>query len=191
MRRSMWNLAGVVTALVVGLGGFSVASAQEKPKQDKPTAKKHDKKDDKKTEKKHEKDLVEIAAGHKDLSILVELLKDAGLTETLKGEGPFTLFAPTNAAFEKLGKEKLAELKKDKAKLAAILKFHVHSGAALHDAELTKDKSKAVTTLNGQELTITTKDKDVHVGTAKMTKSDIKAKNGVIHLIDAVQMPKD
>ena len=190
MRRSLWNLFGVVTGLAIGLTSLGMASAQETPpKPDKPAPKKEDKKDDKKVDKKVEKDVVETATADKDFSTLVELLKAADLVDTLKGEGPFTVFAPTNAAFEKLGKEKLAELKKDKAKLAAILKFHVHSGTAMHATDVSK--AKTIKTVNGQDLAVTTKDKDVHVGTAKVTKTDIKCKNGVIHVIDTVQMPKE
>ena len=189
MRRSLWNLFGIVTGLAIGLGSLGIASAQEKPKQDKPTPKKEEKKDEKKPDKVQEKDIVETATANKDFSTLVELLKAADLTDTLKGEGPFTVFAPTNEAFEKLGKEKLAELKKDKAKLAAILKFHVHSGAAMPAADVSK--AKTIKTVNGQELTVTVKEKDVHIGTAKVTKTDIKCKNGIIHVIDTVQTPKE
>lgn len=188
MRRSLWNLFGVLTGLTIVLGGFAAASAQE-PKPDKPAPKKEETKDQKKDEKKADKDIVETASANKDFSTLVELLKAADLVDTLKGEGPFTVFAPTNEAFEKLGKEKLAELKKDKAKLAAILKFHVHSGAAMHADAVTK--AKTIKTVNGQELTVTVKEKDVHIGTAKVTKTDIKCKNGVIHVIDTVQLPKE
>ncbi|MBI5865411.1 MAG: fasciclin domain-containing protein [Planctomycetes bacterium] len=137
---------------------------------------------------KTEKDIVETATADKDLATFCELLKDADLVEKLKGEGPFTVFAPTNAAFEKLGNETLDNLKKDKAKLASVLKYHVHAGKlAAADVE----KAKTIKTLNGAELTVTVKEKEVTIDKSKVTKTDIKCKNGVIHLIDAVAMPAE
>jgi len=131
-----------------------------------------------------------LAALKKDghFSEFLKLLEATGFDKTLRGRGPFTVFAPTNAAFEKLGKDKLEALKKDKAKLAGILKYHVASGSMMA-ADVTK--AKTIKTVNGAELKVTVKDKDVMVDASKVTKTDIKAKNGVIHVIDSVILPKN
>lgn len=198
-------IMGLGIAAALSLGVTAVSFAQDKPKEDKPAAGKEDKKggeakggDHKGDAKggdakggeaaKADKDIVEIAMADKDFSTLVDLLKAADLVDTLKGAGPFTVFAPTNAAFEKLGKDKLEALKKDKAKLAGILKYHVASGSMMA-ADVTK--AKTIKTVNGAELKVTVKDKDVMVDASKVTKTDIKAKNGVIHVIDTVAMPEE
>ena len=130
-----------------------------------------------------EKDIVGIAVGSKDFTILVTALKEAGLVDTLKGKGPFTVFAPTDAAFKKLGDEKLKAVVADKELLKKILLAHVVVDKAVY--------AKDVAALNGEEVNgfkISTKD-GVHIGDAKVTKTDIKASNGVIHVIDTVLMP--
>ena len=186
-------IMGLGIAAALTLGVTAVSFAQDKPKEDKPAAGKEDKKGgdhkgDAKGDMKADKDIVEVAMGDKDFSTLVDLLKAADLVDTLKGAGPFTVFAPTNAAFEKLGKDKLEALKKDKAKLASILKYHVASGSMMA-ADVAK--AKTIKTVNGAELKVTVKDKDVMVDASKVTKTDIKAKNGVIHVIDTVAMPEE
>jgi uncharacterized surface protein with fasciclin (FAS1) repeats len=130
-----------------------------------------------------EKDIVGIAAGSKDFTILVTALKEAGLVDTLKEKGPFTVFAPTDAAFKKIGDEKLQAVIKDKELLKKILLAHVVVGKAVY--------AKDVVALDGKEVngfTISTKD-GVHIGDAKVTTADIKASNGVIHVIDTVLIP--
>ena len=130
-----------------------------------------------------EKDIVGIAVGSKDFTILVTALKEAGLVDTLKGKGPFTVFAPTDAAFKKLGDEKLKAVVADKELLKKILLAHVVVDKAVY--------AKDVAALNGEEVNgfkISTKD-GVHIGDAKVTKTDIKASNGVIHVIDTVLIP--
>lgn len=131
-----------------------------------------------------EKDIVDIAVGSKDHTILVKAVKEAGLVETLKGAGPFTVFAPTDEAFKKLGDEKLAAVVKDKELLKKILTAHVISGKAAMAADAAKMNGKKV---NGFE--IKAEDGKVMIGEAKVTKADIKAKNGVIHVIDTVLVP--
>jgi uncharacterized surface protein with fasciclin (FAS1) repeats len=132
--------------------------------------------------------IVEIAAGNSDFSTLVAAVKAAGLAETLSGTGPFTVFAPTNAAFEKLPKGTVESLLKPEAKekLTGILTYHVVSGNVL-----AKDvKPGKVKTVNGAELTIEVKDGVVTVDGAKVVTTDITGSNGVIHVIDSVVLPK-
>jgi uncharacterized surface protein with fasciclin (FAS1) repeats len=112
-------------------------------------------------------------------------LQAAGLIDTLKGPGPFTVFAPTDDAFAKIPKADLDALLKDKAKLTAVLTYHVVPGKVM-----AKDvKAGKVKTVQGSELTIGTTG-GVTVDAAKVTKTDIIADNGVIHVIDSVVLPK-
>ena len=137
-----------------------------------------------------DKDIVATAVGAGSFTTLTKLLTDAGLVETLQGKGPFTVFAPTDEAFAKVPKEALAALAKDPAKLKSVLLYHVVAGQVLA-ADVMKLGPKAeVATVAGPKLTITIKDGAVFVDAAKVTKTDIMATNGVIHVIDAVVMPK-
>ncbi len=135
-----------------------------------------------------EKTIVETAVGNKDFSTLVAAVKAAGLVETLSGEGPFTVFAPTNEAFAKIDKDVLAAVLKDKEKLTAILTAHVLKGAVMAEKVVTLD-GKEVETLQGTKFKITVADKIVKIGDATVKVTDIKCKNGVIHVIDTVLMP--
>ena len=134
-------------------------------------------------------DLVEVAANTPHLSTLVKAVKEADLVDTLKGKGPFTLFAPTDEAFAKLPKETLDNLLKpeNKEQLKKILTYHVVPGdvTAADAMKLTK-----ATTVEGGELTIKTEGNKVMINDATVVKADIKASNGVIHEIDTVLMPK-
>jgi uncharacterized surface protein with fasciclin (FAS1) repeats len=134
-----------------------------------------------------EKTIVDIAAGNDDFSTLVDLVTAAGLAETLSGEGPFTVFAPTNEAFAKLPAETVAELTKpeNKEQLAAVLTYHVVSGKVMA-ADV---KPGEVETVNGAKITIAVDGGDVMVNESKVTATDIKASNGVIHVIDTVLIP--
>lgn len=134
--------------------------------------------------------IVEVAAGSKDFSTLVAAVKAAGLVETLSGKGPFTVFAPTNAAFEKLPKGTVETLLKpeSKAKLTAVLTYHVVAGKVLAADVVKLDKAK---TVQGQEVKIVAGSDGVKVDNAKVVKTDIICKNGVIHVIDAVILPKE
>ncbi len=135
------------------------------------------------------KTVVAIAAGNDDFSTLVAAVKAAGLAETLSGTGPFTVFAPTNAAFAKLPAGTVDDLlkPKNKAKLAAILTYHVVAGKVLA-ADV---KTGKVKTVQGGELDVVVADGKVTVDGAKVVKTDIVGSNGVIHVIDTVVMPKN
>ncbi len=140
-----------------------------------------------------DKDIVENAMGAKSVSTLVSLVKTAGLVETLKGTGPFTVFAPTNAAFDKLPKAAVAELTSpsNKAKLKGVLTYHVIAGRLLA-ADL-KD-GQELTTVNGEKLHVSVKDGKVMVSNGKdapatVQIADVISKNGVTHVIDGVVLP--
>jgi uncharacterized surface protein with fasciclin (FAS1) repeats len=131
------------------------------------------------------KDIVDTAVGAGSFKTLATALGAAGLVDTLKGKGPFTVFAPTDEAFAKIPKADLEALLKDKAKLTAVLTYHVVAGKVMA-AEV---KAGKVKTVQGSEITISTTS-GVSVNNAKVIKTDIVADNGVIHVIDTVIMPK-
>jgi uncharacterized surface protein with fasciclin (FAS1) repeats len=131
------------------------------------------------------KDIVDTAVAAGDFKTLAVALEKAGLIDTLKGKGPFTVFAPTDAAFAKVPKKDLDALLADKSKLAAVLTYHVVPGTVM-----AKDvKAGKVKTVQGGELTLSTSG-GVKVDSANVVKTDIVADNGVIHVIDNVVMPK-
>ena len=131
------------------------------------------------------KDIVDTAVAAGQFKTLATALQAAGLVDTLKGKGPFTVFAPTDEAFAKIPKADLDALLKDKAKLTAVLTYHVVSGKVM-----AKDvKAGKVKTVQGGELTVGTTG-GVTVDNAKVIKTDIAATNGVIHVIDTVVLPK-
>jgi uncharacterized surface protein with fasciclin (FAS1) repeats len=133
------------------------------------------------------KTIVEVAAGSPDHTTLVAAVKAAGLAETLSGPGPFTVFAPTNAAFAKLPAGTVETLLKpeNKAKLAAILTYHVVPAKVMAAAV----KSGDAPTVNGKKLTLKADGMGVMVNNAKVTAADLAADNGVIHVVDTVLMP--
>ncbi|MGE4071256.1 MAG: fasciclin domain-containing protein [Lysobacterales bacterium] len=133
--------------------------------------------------------VVDIAVGNPDFSTLVAALKAAGLVDTLSGEGPFTVFAPTNAAFEKLPAGTVETLLKpeNKAKLTSILTYHVLPGKVLA-ADVVK--LSGAKTVQGGEVTIKVDGGKVMVDGANVVATDIAGSNGVIHVIDSVIMPK-
>jgi uncharacterized surface protein with fasciclin (FAS1) repeats len=131
------------------------------------------------------KDIVDTAVAAGNFNTLAAALEKAGLIDTLKGKGPFTVFAPTDAAFAKVPKKDLDALLADKSKLAAVLTYHVVPGTVM-----AKDvKAGKVKTVQGSDLTLSTSD-GVKVDGANVVKTDIVADNGVIHVIDSVVMPK-
>lgn len=145
-------------------------------------------------------DIVDIAISSKEHTTLVAAVKAASLVETLKSAGPFTVFAPTNAAFDKLPKGTVESLlnPESKATLSGILTYHVVSGsldAASVVEAIKTGKGKAIlTTVNGEKLTASLKgDKviltDTKGGVSVVTATDLKGTNGVIHVIDTVLMP--
>ena len=131
------------------------------------------------------KDIVDTAVAAGNFTTLATALQAAGLVDTLKGKGPFTVFAPTDAAFAKIPKADLDALLKDKAKLTAVLTYHVVAGKVM-----AKDvKAGKVKTVQGGDLTLATMG-GVTVNGAAVTATDIVADNGVIHVIDSVVLPK-
>jgi len=136
------------------------------------------------------RDIVDTAVAAGSFKTLAAALQAAGLIETLKGKGPFTVFAPTDAAFAKLPKGTVEELLKpeNKAKLTAILTYHVVPGTVTA-AQVATMNGKEAKTVNGQAVKITVDGAAVTVGAAKVVKTDIKATNGVIHVIDSVMLP--
>jgi uncharacterized surface protein with fasciclin (FAS1) repeats len=139
-------------------------------------------------------DVVEKAAMAGDLNTLVTALKAAGLTQTLKGNGPFTIFAPSDAAFLALPEGTLADLlqPENKAKLQSILKYHVVKGRRLTARKL--QKRSDVKTLQGARIGVGTKDKSMLLTgqtEAVVSKINIKASNGILHRIDSVLMPPE
>lgn len=134
-----------------------------------------------------EQNIVQVATGA-GFNTLVAAVKAAGLVDALSGTGPFTVFAPTDAAFAKLPAGTLDALLKDPQKLAAILKYHVVAGKVMA-ADVVKANGAKPATLNGATLDIQVKGGMVHVNNATVTKADVAASNGVIHVIDTVVLP--
>jgi uncharacterized surface protein with fasciclin (FAS1) repeats len=153
-------LAGAVAALLLNL---SAASAEDAAK----------------------KDIVDTAIAAGSFNTLVKAIQAAGLVETLKGKGPFTVFAPTDEAFAKLPAGTLEGLLKDKAKLASILTYHVVPGKVMSSDVVKLSSAK---TVQGQEVKISTAG-GVRVNDAKVVQTDIETTNGVIHVIDTVILP--
>lgn len=149
----------------------ALASAQNKPK-----------------EKKTMKNIVEVAVEAGNFKTLVAALKAADLVSALEGPGPFTVFAPSDAAFAKLPAGTVEGLLGDKAKLASILTFHVISGKVMA-ADVIKSNGAKPVTLNGETLDIVVRDGKVYVDGAQVVTADIVASNGVIHVIDKVLIP--
>jgi len=134
-------------------------------------------------------DIVDTAVSAGSFNTLVAAVKAAGLVDTLKGPGPFTVFAPTDEAFAKLPAGTVEELLKpeNKSKLVAILTYHVVPGKVTAKDVVKLHEAK---TVNGQELTVKTEMGSVMVNNAKVVKTDILCTNGVIHVIDTVVLPQ-
>ena len=164
-RNDSWFLAVMLLVLATG-SGLLIAATPRAP----------------------QKDIVDTAVAAGSFKTLAAALQAAGLVDTLKGAGPFTVFAPTDAAFAKLPAGTVESLLKpeNKAKLTAILTYHVVPGRVLA-AQVAGMSSAA--TANGQPLAINAENGMVMVGTARVTKTDILCTNGVIHVIDTVLLP--
>ncbi len=158
-------LATAVTAAVLATG-MSAAFADSKPSMAKA-------------------DIVGTAIGAGQFNTLAKALTAADLVDTLKGPGPFTVFAPTDEAFAKIPPEKLNALLADKAALAKVLTYHVVSGKVVA-ADV---RTGPVKTVEGQDLNLNVTSSGVTVNNAKVIKTDIMATNGVIHVIDTVVLP--
>ena len=133
--------------------------------------------------------VVDIAVGSADHSTLVAAVTAAGLVETLSGTGPFTIFAPTNAAFDALPAGTVEDLLKpeNKEKLTAVLTYHVVAGNVMSSQLADGQK---VATLNGQELTVAIKDGIVTINGTKVIAADLAGSNGVIHVVEGVLLPQ-
>jgi uncharacterized surface protein with fasciclin (FAS1) repeats len=133
-------------------------------------------------------DIIDLAISTELLSTLVAALKAGGLEEILKGDGPFTLFAPTNEAFANLPAGTLESLflPENKEKLVVVLSYHIRSGQLLSTDLMNGQKEK---TIEGSEITVTLKDGDIMINHATMVAEDLMADNGVIHIIDKVILP--
>lgn len=131
-------------------------------------------------------DIVDTAVSAGSFKTLVTAVQEAGLVDTLKGPGPFTVFAPTDDAFAKIPKADLDALLKDKAALTKVLTYHVVPGKVLAQDV----KPGEVATVEGSALTVSAKDGKVMVDNAMVVQTDVMADNGVIHVIDSVIMPK-
>src|SRR5688500_4766394 len=164
---TMW-MAGALAAVLTLAG---IASAQNATKDKKPV-----------------KNIVQVATEAGSFKTLVAAVTAAGLAETLQGEGPFTVFAPSDAAFAKLPAGTVEALLADKAKLAAILTYHVVPGKVMA-ADVVAAGSAKPATVNGQPLDVQVRGGKVYVNGAQVTAADVGASNGVIHVIDTVLMP--
>lgn len=176
-------IIGVVVIAVIAVGAFFVFRNKDDKK---ATSTQTSQTQTQKETTMEAKNIVEIASSNPDFSTLVTAVKAAGLVETLSGSGPFTVFAPTNAAFEKLPAGTLDSLLKDPAKLKSILTYHVVSGnvKAADVVKLTK-----ATTVEGQDVSVKVDGSMVMINDSKVTKTDISASNGTIHVIDTVLLP--
>jgi uncharacterized surface protein with fasciclin (FAS1) repeats len=163
----MKKLKTVLVALTLSLGIANYAKAELLPDQD----------------------IVQIAVSAGSFKMLVAAVQAAGLVDVLKGEGPFTVFAPTDAAFGKLPAGTVENLLKpeNKAKLVAILTYHVVPGRVTAEKVVSLSSAK---TVNGEELSISAMNGSVMVDNAHVTATDIMASNGIIHVIDSVVLPK-
>ena len=130
--------------------------------------------------------IVQIAASNPNFTTLVKLVKAAGLVNPLSGRTKLTVFAPTNAAFAKVPKATLAMLGKNKTLLTKVLEYHVVAGAHLSSSLRNGEK---LTTLEGSTVKVGIKGMNVHINQAKVVTANIKASNGVIHVINAVLLP--
>lgn len=131
-------------------------------------------------------DIVDVAVGAGSFRALVGLVQAAGLVDTLKGNGPFTVFAPTDEAFKKIPKATLEALGKDKKLLAKVLTYHVVPGKVTAADVVKLKKAK---TVEGADVKITVKNGKVMINNANVIKTDVMASNGVIHVIDTVLLP--
>lgn len=136
---------------------------------------------------KKKQDIVDTAVAAGSFTTLVTALKAAGLVDTLKSKGPFTVFAPTDEAFAKLPKGTVESLLKDKKALTNILLYHVVSGNVMASEVVKLDKA---TTISKNDVMVSVVDGKVFINKSQVTTADVKASNGVIHIIDTVLIPE-
>jgi uncharacterized surface protein with fasciclin (FAS1) repeats len=159
------TLFALALGLALGLAGVQRAALADTPKQD----------------------IVDTAVAAGDFGTLVTAVKAAGLVDTLKGEGPYTVFAPTDAAFAEIPQEKLDALLADPDQLRSVLTYHVVPGKVMAADVVKLDRAE---TVQGQSVSIDAGDDGVTVDGARVVKTDIETSNGVIHVIDAVILPR-
>lgn len=159
-------------ALVAGLAALALAAAPASARPDTAAAAKPN--------------LVETAVAAGNFTTLVSLVKQAGLAETLSGKGPYTVFAPTDAAFEKVPNKTLKALGKDKAKLKAVLLYHVAAGRLAAERVV---KRSSIKTLNGKRVQIRVRDQNVFVNKSRVVTPDVRTSNGIIHAVNRVLIP--
>jgi uncharacterized surface protein with fasciclin (FAS1) repeats len=162
----------ILTGALAALAAVAIAIPIASAKQSRPVAAKPN--------------IVQTAVKAGQFKTLVALVKKAGLAGTLSGKGPFTVFAPTDAAFAKVPQKTLDALGKDKAKLKAVLLYHVVAGRVTSKQIV---KLKSAKTLQGSTVAIKVKGGKVYVGGARVTTPDVSASNGVIHVINKVLIP--
>ncbi|MBF2054111.1 MAG: fasciclin domain-containing protein [Candidatus Sericytochromatia bacterium] len=178
----MIKLTRLAIAFSIALAGYSGAALA-----DHHGHKSHDKKEKaEKTEKTYKKNIVETALATGKFKTLAQALTAAELVDALQGEGPFTVFAPTDEAFAKVPPDMLKALLADKAKLQEVLMYHVVSGQVKAEAAA---KLTGAKTLAGKDIKISVRDKSVFINEAKVIMADVMASNGVIHVIDKVILP--
>lgn len=182
--KSKIAVAAVVVVALIAVGGFALTN--NKDNKDNNTNSSTTQTDNSTTNMVDEKNIVETALSDPQFSTLVTAVKAAGLVDTLSGEGPFTVFAPTNAAFDKLPAGTLDSLLKDTEKLKAILTYHVVAGD-VKAADVVKLSNAK--TVNGKDVNITVDGSTVKVNESTVTKTDIMTSNGTIHVIDTVLLP--
>jgi uncharacterized surface protein with fasciclin (FAS1) repeats len=188
------TLAGIAAVVILGGGALVFLSRDNDSTESKDTTSKTSEQvTEKPAEKKVASDIVDLAIGTEQLSTLVTAVKAGDLVSTLKGDGPFTVFAPTNSAFAALpaGTLDTLLLPENKQTLAGILTYHVVSGKVM-SSQLTD--GQVIKTVQGQNLTVMIDGgkvmlKDAKGGMSTVTSADIDAKNGVVHVIDSVVMP--
>jgi uncharacterized surface protein with fasciclin (FAS1) repeats len=167
--RSIRSILAVSAASAVALGAAAPASAA--PALDRGAA----------------DNIVQTAVAAGNFETLTALVKQAGLAETLQGKGPYTVFAPTDAAFAKVPKATLDKLAGDKAALRSVLLYHVAKG---NQTAAKVVKKRSIKTLNGQRVRVRVRGENVKVGGARVTTPDVRASNGVIHVINKVLIPR-
>ena len=181
---------GAETAGAPGTGAAGQGEPQEnglQPTDSRPTAVEMTDENNMQENTEEGKTIVEIASENEQFSTLATAITEAGLVETLSSDGPFTVFAPTNAAFEKLPEGTLESLLADPDQLTAVLTYHVVPGELTSDQVVELDSAE---TVQGSEVEISTSNGTVMVDGAQVIQADIQASNGVIHVIDSVIIPE-
>ena len=187
-------VAVVVALLALGVWVWAMNDSETEDTTQEPTDSQQAEQTQDDAAQQNQQDIVDTAVATESLSTLVTAAQAADLVDTLKGEGPFTVFAPTNAAFEKLPEGTLDNLllEENKEQLASLLQYHVVSGKVM-SGDL--ENGQTIATLNGENLTVEITDGMVYLvdatgAKAQVTTADVETSNGVVHIIDSVVMPE-